>query len=68
MAKMETMKHLGIKGKIEDILITLTDQFHIIRLIAKKPGLFIYLVLDKATGDLAQARASATLIEAELTM
>jgi hypothetical protein len=25
-AKMRTMEHLGLKGRIEDILITLTDQ------------------------------------------
>lgn len=40
-AKMKTMKSLGIDGEIEDILITLSDQLHIIRPTSKHNGLFI---------------------------
>ena len=47
-AKLRTMEHLGIKDEIEDILITLGDQYHLIRLIKARGtnGLFLYLVLD----------------------
>lgn len=55
-AKMNTMKSLGIQDAIDDILITLTSQYHIIRPLANKPGLFLYLVLDKAKSNLALAR------------
>lgn len=55
-AKMDTMKSLGIEGEIEDILITLESQIHIIRPTAKHDNLFIYLVLDKAKANLALAR------------
>lgn len=62
-AKMETMRSLGIDGAIEDILITLGDQFHVIRPTAKHPGLFIYLVLSKAKSNLALARRKVQVIE-----
>ena len=62
-AKMATMKSLGIKGEIEDILITLKDQLHIIRPTANHSGLFIYLVLDKAKSNLALARRKVNTIE-----
>lgn len=67
-AKMKTMKALGIKGSIEDILITLDNQYHVIRPVAEKEGLFIYLVLDKAKSNLAMARYKVTEIEKELTL
>ena len=65
-AKMETMKNLGIKGEIEDILITLQEQFHIIRPTANHKGLFIYLVLNKAKSNLALARRKVLDIEKNL--
>lgn len=67
-AKMKTMKSLGIEGEIEDILITLADQFHIIRPTSKHKGLFIYLVLAKSKSNLALARRSVLSIENALTV
>lgn len=62
-AKMNTMKSLGLKGDIEDILITLKDQLHIIRPCVKHAGLFIYLVLDKSKANLALARRKVQTVE-----
>lgn len=62
-AKMETMKSLGIEGEIEDILITLESQLHIIRPTSKHEGLFIYLVLSKSKSNLALARRRVQSIE-----
>ncbi|MGE0349856.1 hypothetical protein [Hydrogenophaga sp.] len=62
-AKMKTMKALNIEGGIEDMLITLTTQYHIMRPVAKHEGLFIYFVLDRARSNLAMARRR--LLEAE---
>ena len=67
-AKMKTMKSLGLKDAIEDILITLTKQYHIIRPMTERAGVFIYLVLDKAKASLALARIKTAEIESGLTL
>lgn len=67
-AKMDTMKSLKIKGAIEDILITLEDQFHIIRPTTKHDGLFIYLVLDSNKANLALARRAVKSSEEGLNL
>jgi hypothetical protein len=67
-AKLRTMEHLGIKDDIEDILITLGSQYHLIRLLKARGGngLFLYLVLDSGRANLAMARHQLKRIEAEL--
>lgn len=67
-AKLKTMKSLGITGSIEDILITLDTQYHIIRLVPHKPGLFIYCVLDRVKSNLAMARYKIMEIEKGLVV
>jgi hypothetical protein len=65
-AKFKTMDMLGLRRSMEDILITLDAQYHLIRLVPTNAGLFLYLVLDKARGNLALARYQLTEIERTL--
>ncbi|MFD7162900.1 hypothetical protein [Streptomyces violascens] len=67
-AKVRTMELLGLKDEIEDILITLGSQYHLIRLLTgrNQTGLFLYLALDKTRANLAMARHQLKKIEAEL--
>jgi hypothetical protein len=67
-AKLKTMNSLKINDKIEDILITLGKQYHIIRPVANKPGLFFYVVLDKVKANLALARRKVQDVESALAM
>jgi predicted regulator of Ras-like GTPase activity (Roadblock/LC7/MglB family) len=62
-AKNKTMQALGLQDTIDDILITLGKQYHIIRPLATKEGIFIYLVLDKARANLALARRKVQDVE-----
>jgi DNA-binding response OmpR family regulator len=67
-AKRKTIASLGLKDTIEDILITLGKQYHLIRPLSVKDGLFAYLVLDKAKSNLAMARLTLAEAEKELTI
>jgi len=67
-AKMKTMAALNLNDKIEDMLITLGKQYHILRPVASKSGLFVYLVLDKSRSNLALARRKCADVEGALTI
>jgi len=66
-SKMKIMKSLGLNDSIEDILITLGKQYHIIRPVAAKAGIFIYLVLDRSKANLAMARRACQEAEQSLS-
>jgi hypothetical protein len=70
-AKMRTLTSLRINDTIEDILITLTKQYHLIRLLRQadsSQGLFLYLALDRGKSNLALARHGLKRIESELAI
>lgn len=57
-AKMEAIDALGLDAGIEDILITLSSQYHLIRPLEQDPFVFFYLALDRNKSNLALARRS----------
>jgi hypothetical protein len=67
-AKMRTLEMLKIKDTIEDILITLNSQYHLIRPLTARggQGLFIYIALSKTRANLAMARLQLRRIEEDL--
>lgn len=65
-SKMKTMRALGLNDVIDDILITLGKQYHIIRPSSRKEGVFIYFVLDKNKSNLAMARRKTSDVDKEL--
>lgn len=64
-AKMKTMKALGLNDEIEDILITLGKQYHIIH---PRGNLFLYAVLNRSKANLAMARYHAAQVAAQLSV
>jgi hypothetical protein len=70
-AKMRTMESLRLDDTIEDILITLKKQYHLIRLLKNarsEQGFFHYLVLDRSKSNLALARHNLRRIESDLSV
>ena len=57
-AKLRAVQQMGRSSRIEDILVTLSDELHLILLSddPKLAGVFGYLVLDRERGNLALAR------------
>jgi hypothetical protein len=69
-AKLRVMASLGLDDSIEDILITLHRQYHVIRPLSARGNstLFLYLVLDRERANLALARHSIKRIETSLSV
>ena len=65
-AKMKTIKMLKLNQDIEDMLITLTNQLHLIRPLNTDRDLFIYYVIDANSGNLALARRALKQIESSI--
>lgn len=67
-AKQRTMAALGLDEKIEGILITLTNQYHLLRPVAARSGhgLFLYMALDKSKANLAMARRQLSNLEQDI--
>ncbi len=69
-AKIRTLELLGLPDQIEDILITLDTQYHLIRPLGSRTGrgLFLYLALNRSRANLALARHQLRTIDANLQL
>lgn len=63
-AKFSIKEKLGLKDALEDLLITLSSQYHLIRMVGR--SMFFYVVLDRAKSNLALARMELSAIEKDL--
>ena len=68
VVRAKPMKSLNLNDRIDDILITLGKQYHVIRPLQQHDGLFIYLVLDKEKSNLALARRKVQDVEQKLAV
>jgi predicted regulator of Ras-like GTPase activity (Roadblock/LC7/MglB family) len=62
-AKLAAAEMLGLNDHIEDILITLGKQFHLIRPLEDTPTVFMYVALDKKAANLGMARVQVKNVE-----
>ncbi|WP_420841845.1 hypothetical protein [Fimbriiglobus ruber] len=62
-AELAAVHGLRLPDELEDILITLSTQYHLIRVFPTRPQTFLYLTLDRQSGNLAMARQQLRAIE-----
>lgn len=67
-AKIRAIEMLGLNDSIEDILITLGKQYHLIRPMEKTPTIFLYVALDKKLANLGMSRVQVKKVEQSLTL
>lgn len=67
-AKQKTMEALRLDDEIEDMLISLGKQYHIIRPLESARTLFLYVSLDRSKSNLAMARHELRSFEATLNL
>jgi predicted regulator of Ras-like GTPase activity (Roadblock/LC7/MglB family) len=65
-AKRKVIESLNLSDSTEDILISLSGQYHLLRPLECDPKLFLYLVLDRTKANLAMARHELRLYERTL--
>ena len=66
-AKLSAIESLGLNDSIEDILITLGKQYHLIRPLEQNPTCFLYVAIDKKSANLGMARMKVKSIEASIS-
>ena len=67
-AKRRVMDALGLKDTIEDVMITLGKQYHVIRFLGADPEVFLYLVLDREGANLGMARHKLAALGRRITL
>jgi predicted regulator of Ras-like GTPase activity (Roadblock/LC7/MglB family) len=67
-SQMKSLRALGQDEVIDDILITLSTQYDILRPLKANPSIFLYVTLDKAKANLALARFRVSECEAQLAL
>jgi len=59
---------LGLDEDIEDLLISLKSQYHLVRMCEHHEDVFIYLVIDRSEGNLGLSRRSIDQVDKKLEL
>jgi predicted regulator of Ras-like GTPase activity (Roadblock/LC7/MglB family) len=67
-SKKNILHDLGIDERIEDLLISLESQYHLIRMCEKHEDVFMYVVINRSQGNLGLARRKIDGIDKKLEL
>lgn len=67
-AKKSVIDKLDMDEELQDVLITLETQYHLIRIFHENENIFTYLVLDKEKSNLALARMQLQEVDTDLVI
>jgi predicted regulator of Ras-like GTPase activity (Roadblock/LC7/MglB family) len=67
-SKKNIIHDLGIDDRIEDLLISLESQYHLIRMCERHEDIFIYTVINRSQGNLGLARRKIDKIDRRLEL
>ena len=67
-AQQASIDMLELHEAIEDVLVSLAEQYHLMRPLHDDPALFIYVVLDRTRANLAVARIKLKAVEAKVSI
>ena len=59
---------LGLDEQVEDLLISLDSQYHLVRMCERHDDVFIYLVINRDKGNLGLSRRSIDKIDERLEL
>lgn len=66
--KLQAMETLGLSEQLEDIVVTLPEQYHITRAVKDRPEVLLYLVTDRSRSNLALARMRLIEFDSSLAL
>ena len=68
LSNLEALSKSGIDEPVEDVLVTLDNQYHLTRFSAAHDTLFTYVILNRANANLALARRQLAKLESDLQL
>lgn len=67
-SKKRIIDNLGLEESIDEIIVTLAGQYHLIQAFDQHDDIFSYLILDKERSSLPLARTHLRSIDQELVL
>ena len=67
-SKKNIIHDLGLDEEIEDILISLNTQYHLLRMCKNHEDVFIYIAIDRSEGNLGLARRAIDKVDEKLEL
>jgi len=67
-SKKNIIHDLGLDEEIQDILVSMNSQYHLIRMCERHEDIFIYVVIDRNRGNLGLARRKIDEIDKKLEL